>query len=37
MARTDPCMFLLKQGVVKGKWSYLDIPDSTQLSRLLNE
>ena len=37
MARTDPCMLLLKQGVVKGKWSYLDIPDSTQLSRLLNE
>ncbi|MCL6524573.1 MAG: DoxX family membrane protein [Thermoflavifilum sp.] len=37
MARTDPCMILLKQGVVKGKWSYLDIPDTSRFSGLLNE
>ncbi|SFV27910.1 BT_3928 family protein [Thermoflavifilum thermophilum] len=37
MARTDPCLVLLKQGLVMGKWSYLDIPDTAVVSRTLSE
>lgn len=25
-ARSNPCLILLKQGTIKGKWSYLDMP-----------
>lgn len=37
MARTDPCLIWLKQGTVRGKWSYLDIPDTTVLRRIITE
>lgn len=37
MARTNPCLIWLEQGTIRGKWSYMDIPDTTKLARLLSE
>ncbi len=37
MARTNPCLILLENGVVKGKWSSHNIPDVSTVKELLNK
>lgn len=32
-ARTNPCLILLKEGTIEGKWSYLDMPAGAVPSR----
>lgn len=34
--RTNPGLWLLSDGVVKGKWSYLDVPDRQEVLQKLN-
>ncbi len=36
MARTNPCLILLKDGVVVNKWSGYSIPDAESLKKLIN-
>ena len=35
MARTNPCVILLQNGVVKGKWGNLSIPDKEEITNQL--
>ncbi len=37
IARTNPVLMLLKNGVVKGKWSGYNIPSASEVKELLND